>query len=287
MTHPTVTLNTGASMPMLGFGTWQLDDPTAERAVASALEAGYRSIDTSAAYGNERGVGRAIRDSGIARPEIFLTTKVVDREGYDHTIASAHASLERLGVDHVDLFLIHWPFDESMAETWRAMQDLHADGLAAAIGVSNFGIERLNRLLAAATIVPAVNQVELHPRLAQTALRDYCSDRGIVVEAWSPLMQGGELLSHPSITAIAAAHDRSPAQVILRWHLQHGLVAIPRSTSPQHVRTNAALHDFVLSAADLAIIDALDAGRRANPNADPDTYVFTDEVYAHLQSVND
>lgn len=212
---------------------------------------------------------------------------MIDREGYDHTIASAHASLQRLGTDYLDLYLIHWPFDEAMTETWRAMQDLRAAGLVRAIGVSNFGAARLDRLLAEAAVVPAVNQIELHPRFAQTTLRNYCRAQGIIVQSWSPLQQGSELLTHPVIAAVATAHGCSPAQIILRWHVQHGLVVIPRSSSPEHIRANTAIFDFELTTPEMAALDSLDVAQRANPIVDPDSYVFTDEVYERLQAIND
>lgn len=284
---PTVKLNHGGELPMVGSGTWQLDEATAERAVATALQAGYRGVDTAAGYGNERGVGRAVRTSGLPREEVFVTTKVVDREGYRHTVDSCRASLERLDLEWIDLYLIHWPFDAVAAETWRALEDLLEEGLVRAIGVSNYSAARLERLTATARVVPAVNQVELHPFLAQNDLRRYCADRGIAVQSWSPLMQGGELLRNPVVERIAAAHGKSAAQVVLRWHVQHGLCVIPRSTSAAHIRANADLFGFELGADEMRRLDGLNENRRANPVADPETYVFTDETYQRIQAVND
>ncbi|MCU1645486.1 MAG: aldo/keto reductase [Nocardia sp.] len=285
--QPMVTLNNGVEMPVLGVGTWQLAEGVAELVVSEALAVGYRAVDTAAAYGNERGVGRAVRSSGLARSEVFLTTKLVDREGYRHTVESCHASLDRLGVEFLDLYLVHWPFDAVSGETWRALQDLYADGLVRAIGVSNYSAARLDRLIRDAEVVPAVNQIELHPRLTQIDLRKYCAAQGIAVESWSPLMQGGELLDHPVIRSVAEAAGRTAAQVILRWHVQHGLIVIPRSTNPGRLRENAALFDFELSAAQLRVLDGLEENRRASPLADPETYVFSDETYQTLQAMND
>ncbi|WP_460723336.1 aldo/keto reductase [Nocardia heshunensis] len=287
MTDRMLTLNNGIAFPALGFGTWQLRDEVAERAAGEAFAAGYRSVDTAAAYGNERGVGRAVRDSGLDRSELFVTTKLVSREGYSDAVDSCRASLDRLGLEYLDLYLIHWPFDESIAETWRAFEDLYDAGLVRAIGVSNFSQARLEKLLTGARVRPQVNQVELHPRLSQAGMREYCAAQDIQIESWSPLMQGGELLGHPVLTDLAQAHDRTPAQIILRWHLQHGLRVIPRSTTPAHMRANADLFDFELSIADMRAIDALDEQRRANPLADPDAYVFGEDTYRQLRAIND
>ncbi|MEU6391001.1 aldo/keto reductase [Streptomyces sp. NPDC046939] len=270
-TLPTVTLNNGVTMPQLGFGVFQVPDDETTAAVATALEAGYRSIDTAAIYGNERGVGRALAESGIAREELFVTTKLWNADqGYDTTLAAFDASLDKLGLDHVDLYLIHWPTParDLYADTWRALEKLYADGRARAIGVSNFQPAHLERLLAEGSVVPAVNQIELHPGLQQRELRDFHARHGIVTEAWSPLAQGA-VLKDEAVTAIAARHGKSPAQVVLRWHLQIGNVVIPKSVTETRIRENLDVFDFELSADELAALAATDRGLRTGP--DPDT----------------
>ncbi|MEV7324955.1 aldo/keto reductase [Streptomyces sp. NPDC093970] len=268
---PAVTLNNGVTMPQLGFGVFQVPDTETTAAVTGALRAGYRSIDTAAIYGNERGVGQALADSGIARDELFVTTKLWNSEqGYDSTLAAFDASLDRLGLDHVDLYLIHWPTParDLYIDTWRALEKLYADGRTRAIGVSNFQPAHLERLLGAASVVPAVNQVELHPGLQQAALREFHARHGIATEAWSPLAQGA-VLKDETITAIAAAHGRSPAQVVLRWHLQIGNVVIPKSVTDTRIRENFDVFDFELTPQEIEAIGALDRGMRTGP--DPDT----------------
>ncbi|MFF4899106.1 aldo/keto reductase [Streptomyces sp. NPDC001068] len=258
-------------MPQLGFGVFQVPDTETTAAVTGALRAGYRSIDTAAIYGNERGVGQALADSGIARDELFVTTKLWNSEqGYDSTLAAFDASLDRLGLDHVDLYLIHWPTParDLYIDTWRALEKLYADGRTRAIGVSNFQPAHLERLLGAASVVPAVNQVELHPGLQQAALREFHARHGIATEAWSPLAQGA-VLKDETITSIAAAHDRSPAQVVLRWHLQIGNVVIPKSVTDTRIRENFDVFGFELTPQEIEAIGALDRGMRAGP--DPDT----------------
>ncbi|WP_394436427.1 aldo/keto reductase [Streptomyces sp. SGAir0957] len=270
-TIPTVTLNNGVTMPRLGFGVFQVPDEETTAAVASALAAGYRSIDTAAIYGNERGVGRALADSGIARDELFVTTKLWNADqGHDATLAAFDASLDKLGLDHVDLYLIHWPTParDLYADTWRALEKLYADGRARAIGVSNFQPAHLERLLAEGSVVPAVNQIELHPGLQQRELRHFHAKHGIVTEAWSPLAQGA-VLKDEAVTTIAARHGRSPAQVVLRWHLQIGNVVIPKSVTETRIRENLDVFDFELSADELAALAATDRGLRTGP--DPDT----------------
>ncbi|MEU8893608.1 aldo/keto reductase [Streptomyces sp. NPDC048442] len=269
---PTVTLNNGVTMPQLGFGVFQVPDEETTAAVGSALAAGYRSIDTAAVYGNERGVGRAIAASGIPRDELFLTTKLWNADqGYDATLAAFDASLDKLGLDHVDLYLIHWPTPERdlYADTWRAFEKLLADGRTRAIGVSNFQPAHLERLLAGASVVPAVNQIELHPGLQQQELRDVHARHGILTEAWSPLAQGA-VLKDETIVSIAARHGKSPAQVVLRWHLQTGNVVIPKSVTEARIRENLDVFDFVLSEQELEAVGALDRGMRTGP--DPDTF---------------
>ncbi|MEU1619369.1 aldo/keto reductase [Streptomyces sp. NPDC005722] len=270
MTTPTpdITLNNGVTMPQLGFGVFQVPDADTAAAVTSALESGYRSIDTAAVYGNETGVGQALAASGIARDELFVTTKLWNADqGYDSTLAAFDASLAKLGLDHVDLYLIHWPAParDTYLDTWRAFEKLHAEGRARAIGVSNFQPEHLQRLIDDSDVVPAVNQVELHPRLQQAELRAFHARHGIATEAWSPLAQGA-LLKDPVVTGIAGRLGRTPAQVILRWHLQIGNVVIPKSVTPERIRQNIDVFDFTLSDADIAAITALDTGARIGPD---------------------
>ncbi|MEU9150596.1 aldo/keto reductase [Streptomyces sp. NPDC048417] len=268
---PTVALNNGVTMPQLGFGVFQVPDEETTAAVAGALRAGYRSIDTAAIYGNERGVGQALADSGIARDELFITTKLWNADqGYDTTLAAFDASLDRLGLDHVDLYLIHWPTParDLYLDTWRALEKLYADGRTRAIGVSNFQPAHLERLLGAASVVPAVNQIELHPGLQQAELRAFHTRHGIATEAWSPLAQGA-VLKDDAVTTIAAAHGKSPAQVVLRWHLQIGNVVIPKSVTETRIRENFDVFDFELGSQEIDALTALDRGMRTGP--DPDT----------------
>ncbi|MFI6421622.1 aldo/keto reductase [Streptomyces sp. NPDC050842] len=256
-------------MPQLGFGVWQVPDDEAATAVAAALEAGYRSIDTAAIYQNERGTGQAVAASGIPRDELFVTTKVWNSDqGYDATMRAFDASLDKLGLDHVDLYLIHWPLPskDAYVDTYRALEKIHADGRARAIGVSNFLPEHLERLIGETSVVPAVNQIELHPQLQQTASREAHARHGIATEAWSPLGQGKGLLEVPAIVAIARKHERTPAQVVLRWHLQLGNVVIPKSVTPSRIRENIDVFDFTLDPEDLAAIAALDENRRIGPD---------------------
>ncbi len=266
---PFLTLNNGVPMPQLGFGVWQVPDDEAAAAVSTALEAGYRSIDTAAIYQNERGTGQAVAASGIPREELFVTTKLWNSEqGYDATMRAFDASLDKLGLDHVDLYLIHWPLPskDAYVDTYRAFEKIHADGRARAIGVSNFLPEHLERLIGETSVVPAVNQIELHPQLQQTASREAHARHGIATEAWSPLGQGKGLLEVPAIVAIARKHERTPAQVVLRWHLQLGNVVIPKSVTPSRIRENIDVFDFTLDPEDLAAIAALDENRRIGPD---------------------
>jgi diketogulonate reductase-like aldo/keto reductase len=271
VTHqvPTITLNNGVEMPQLGFGVWQVPDDEAERAVATALEAGYRSIDTAAIYGNEGGTGRAIAASGLPREDIFVTTKLWNSEqGYDSTLRAFDASLAKLGLDYVDLYLIHWPLPakDRYIDTYKAFEKLYADGRIRAIGVSNFLPEHLQRLISETSVVPAVNQIELHPHLQQEAARKDHAERGIATEAWSPLGQGKGLLEVPAIVAIAQKHGRTPAQVVLRWHLQLGTIVIPKSVTPSRIKENIEVFDFSLDDEDLAAIAALNEDRRLGPD---------------------
>ncbi|MEU1851355.1 aldo/keto reductase [Streptomyces sp. NPDC019990] len=256
-------------MPQLGFGVWQVPDDEAETAVATALEAGYRSIDTAAIYGNEQGTGKAIAASGLPREELFVTTKLWNTDqGYDATLRAFDTSLEKLGLDFVDLYLIHWPTPERdlYVDTYKALEKLHADGRIRAIGVSNFLPEHLERLIGQTSVIPALNQIELHPHLQQNAPREYHAERGIATEAWSPLGQGKGLLEVPAIVAIAQKHNRTPAQVVLRWHIQLGNVVIPKSVTPSRIKENIEVFDFSLDTEDLAAISALNEDRRLGPD---------------------
>ncbi|MGX1911868.1 aldo/keto reductase [Streptomyces phaeochromogenes] len=256
-------------MPQLGFGVWQVPDDEAERAVATALEAGYRSIDTAAIYGNEKGTGRGLAASGVARKDLFVTTKLWNADqGYDSTLRAFDASLEKLGLDYVDLYLIHWPMPakEKYIDTYKAFEKLYADGRAKSIGVSNFLPEYLEKLIDATSVIPAVNQIELHPHLQQHASREYHAEQGIATEAWSPLGSGKGLLEVPAIVAIAQKHNRTPAQIVLRWHLQLGNVVIPKSVTPSRIKENIDVFDFSLDTEDIAAISALNEDRRVGSN---------------------
>jgi 2,5-diketo-D-gluconate reductase A len=260
MTIPNLTLNNGVEIPQLGFGVFQVPDDETEAAVSEALAAGYRSIDTAAVYGNERGVGRAIAASGIAREELFVTTKLWNADqGRATTRAAYEASLEKLGLDHVDLYLIHWPAPAAgrHVASWEAMEELYAAGSVRAIGVSNFLPEHLQAILDLGGTVPAVNQIELHPALHQAEVTAFGARHGIATEAWSPLAQGA-MLENPVIVAIAERLGRTPAQVILRWHLQQGRIVIPKSVTPARIRANLDLFGFDLTAGDLTAIDDLE-----------------------------
>ncbi|MFK4082796.1 aldo/keto reductase [Kribbella sp. NPDC020789] len=270
---PTVKLNNGVEMPQLGYGVFQVPDEETTQAVSTALEAGYRSIDTAAAYQNEAGVGKALVASGIDRSELFVTTKLWNADqGFDRTLKAFDHSLGLLGLDYLDLYLIHWPTPERdlYVDTWRALEKILADGRVRAIGVSNFQPEHLDRLAEVAGITPAVNQVELHPFLQQHEVRAYGADFGIRTEAWSPLAKGGSLLSDPVIQALATKHERTPAQVVLRWHLQLGNIVIPKSVTPARITENLNVFDFTLSDEDLATITPLDRNERTGPH--PDTF---------------
>jgi 2,5-diketo-D-gluconate reductase A len=273
MTIPTLTLNNGVEMPRLGYGVFQVPPEETAAAVGEALRAGYRSIDTAKAYGNEEGVASAIRESGIPRDELFVTTKLWnDDHGYDAALRACEASLARLGLEQLDLYLIHWPTParDDYAETWRALEKLAADGRARAIGVSNFQPAHLRRLADETGTVPAVNQIELHPYLQQAELRGVHGDLGIATEAWSPLAKGGDLLGEHVVAEIAAKHGRTPAQVVLGWHLRLGNVVIPKSVTPSRIRENLAAPDFGLDTDDLARLSTMERGMRTGPN--PDTF---------------
>lgn len=276
MTVPNVDLIDGTAMPQLGFGVFQVSDDEAERAVRTALENGYRSIDTASAYRNEEGVGRALRASGVPRRELFVTTKLWNNEhGYDNALRACDASLSRLGLDRLDLYLIHWPMPSrgSYLETWRALEKLKEDGRVRSIGVSNFTVETLRRVIDEADVVPAVNQIELHPYFQQDGLRAFHRDHGIHTEAWAPLGQGQGLLDDPALGRIAQNHGRTPAQVVLRWHLQIGNVVIPKSVTPSRIAENIDVFGFELSPDDMKAIGELDKGIRIGP--DPATFELT------------
>ncbi|PTX94428.1 aldo/keto reductase [Opitutus sp. ER46] len=265
----TVPLAHGGGIPWLGLGVWQISgDAATERVVRSAIDLGYRSIDTATIYGNERGVGRAVRASGVPREELFVTTKVWNDDIRTGRVAEAfEASLRALGLDYVDLYLVHWPIRGKVVATWKAVEKLLLTGRVKAIGVSNHMVPHLEELLAEAEVVPAVNQIEFHPYLQSRPLLEYCRGKGIQLEAWSPLMVGGAVLQDPTLTAIAARHRKTIAQVILRWDVQGGIVTIPKTQHQERMAENAAIFDFVLSEEEMAAIDALDRDQRTG--ADP------------------
>ncbi|MFF5010530.1 aldo/keto reductase [Streptomyces phaeochromogenes] len=268
---PVITLNNGVQLPQLGFGTW----PVPADAVTTALEAGYRSIDTAAIYGNEKEIGGAIAASGVPREELFVTSKLWNADqGYDSTLRAFDTSLEKLGLDYVDLYLIHWPLPSRglYLDTWRAFEKLYADGRTKAIGVSNFPVAQLQHLLDEGSVVPAVNQIELHPGFPQAELRAFHAAHGIATEAWSPLGQGKGLLEDPALAALAAKHAKTPAQIVLRWHVQLGHIVIPKSATPARIAENLHVFDFDLDAEDLAVIDTLDTGSRIGE--DPSTWDY-------------
>ncbi|MDR6507105.1 aldo/keto reductase [Arthrobacter oryzae] len=265
---PTVTLNNGVEMPQLGFGVFQVPNDETTAAVTAALAAGYRSIDTAAIYGNEEGTGRALAESGIPRGELFVTSKLwIDDLGYESTLAAFEASVARLGLDYLDLYLIHWPAPETdkYADSWLALEKLLADGRVRAIGVSNFLPDHVQRLIDLGGTVPAVNQVELHPALQQRDAEAFNAAHGIITEAWSPLAQGA-VLGDPAVAAIAVRHGRTPAQVVLRWHLQQGRIVIPKSVTPARIRENLDVFGFTLLDEELAALDSLEREGRTGPH---------------------
>jgi len=269
---PAFKLNDGNSMPQVGLGVWQVPNGEASAAVKEALAAGYRSVDTAAIYGNEEGVGAGLRAARVARKDLFVTTKLWnDRHGYDDAQKAMDESLRKLGLAYVDLYLIHWPVagSDRYLDAWRAMVAMKEDGRARSIGVSNFTQAQLQRLIDETGVVPAVNQVELHPGFAQRELRAFHAEHGIATESWSPLGQGSSL-QHPVIAGIAGRHGKTAAQVVLRWHLQNGLIVIPKSVTPERIRANIDVFDFELSAEDIAAIDGIPEGKRLGP--DPDAF---------------
>jgi 2,5-diketo-D-gluconate reductase A len=272
MTAPTLLLNDGNSIPQIGLGTWPLDDEAVAPVIVTAIEAGYRHIDTAVRYGNERGVGQGIRDSGIRREDLFVTTKLDGPfQGEDRAINGLNESLQRLGLDYVDLLLIHWPLPQrdQYVSTWKTFETLVAAGKVRSIGVSNFKPAHIDRLLAEASIRPAVNQIQLNPRITRPELRAYDSAQKIVTVAWGPLGPGTDLLDDPTVAALAAKYDRTPAQIVLRWQSELGLVAIPKSANRVRLAQNIDIFDFALTRAEIAALSALDTG--AAPRVDSDT----------------
>ncbi len=273
--QPSITLNDGHSIPQVGLGVWRTPQDVADTAVHAALVGGYRHIDTAAIYENEEGVGKGIRSSGVARSEIYVTTKLWNAaQGFDSTLEAFDQSLARLGLDYVDLYLIHWPAPrkDRYVDTWRALIRLKEEGRARSIGVSNFAADHLERIVDETGVVPVLNQIELHPRFQQRALREANAKYGIVTESWSPLGQGA-LLTDPTIAAIAEKHGRTPAQIVIRWHIENELVVIPKSVTPSRIVENFDVFGFRLDAADLAAIAGLDSpDGRIGP--DPATAAF-------------
>lgn len=269
-----ITLNDGARIPQLGYGVWQVPDDQAYTSVGTALEVGYRHIDTAAAYENETGVGRAIRDSGLAREDVYLTTKLWNADhGYDAALRAFDLSLERLGTDYVDLYLIHWPVPEQnlYLETWRALEKINSTGRARSIGVSNFPADALERLVEKSEKRPVINQIELHPYFSQPAMRQLNEKLGIVTEDWSPLGQGGDLLKEPVLARIGEAKGKTPAQVVLRWHLQLGNVVIPKSVTASRMKENFEVFDFELTRDEMDEVTGL---RRDDGRIGPDPSHF-------------
>ena len=268
---PSVTLNNGSTIPQLGFGVFQVPPEDTADVVSKALEVGYRHIDTATGYRNEEGVGQAVRDSGLPREEVFVTTKLPNEEqGAESGLAVFERSLDLLGMDYVDLYLIHWPLPakDLYVETWQMMEKLYAEGRARAIGVSNFQPNHLRRLQNETTVLPAVNQIELHPTFTQAELREVHDRMGIATEAWAPLGKGGDELRIATIVDIADRLGRTPAQVVIRWHLQVGNIAIPKSVTPSRIEENFAVLDFELDDSDVASISALDSDNRIGPHPD-------------------
>jgi 2,5-diketo-D-gluconate reductase A len=278
VTVPSIALNDGHEIPQLGFGVFQIPPPETEAAVAEALEAGYRHIDTAEMYGNERGVGRAVRAAGLDRGEVYITSKL--NNGYhrpDDARREFESTLEALGYDYVDLFLIHWPlptlYDGDFVSTWRTLEEFKADGRARSIGVSNFQVAHLQRLAAESDTVPAVNQIELHPYFQNREVAAFGREHGIATEAWAPIAQG-KVLDDPALIEIAERYGRSVAQVVLRWHIQHGMVVFPKSVTPARIRENFAIFDFELDSVDVETIDALDRGEAGRSGPNPDTFDY-------------
>ena len=269
---PTLTFNDGNTIPQLGYGVWQVEDDVAEKVVRQAFEAGFRHIDTAKIYGNESGVGRAIASSGLSAEEIFITTKLWNADqGYESTLAAFEESMDRLGLESLDLYLIHWqqPKQDKFVDTWKALIELKKRGRVKSIGVSNFTVEGLQRIIDETGVVPAINQVELHPFFNQAELRAFNASKGILTQAWSPLGQGGELLENATVAEIAAKHDATPAQVVIAWHLAIGNVVIPKSVTESRIQENFAALSVTLDAADVEAINGLDRGAEGRIGPDP------------------
>jgi 2,5-diketo-D-gluconate reductase A len=272
MPAPALALNNGHSIPQIGLGTWPLKDDEVAPVIVAAVEAGYRHIDTAARYGNERGVGKGIRDCGIPREELFVTTKLDGQfQGDDRAVAGLDESLARLGLEYVDLLLIHWPLPQrdQFVSTWKTFERLAAAGKARSIGVSNFKPAHIDRLLAETTVRPAVNQIQLNPYVTRPEQRAYDSAQGIVTVSWGPLAPGSDLLASPTLATLAAKYGKTPGQIVLRWHVELGLVAIPKSANPARIAQNIDIFDFALTADEVDAITALDTG--AHPGVDSDT----------------
>jgi 2,5-diketo-D-gluconate reductase A len=270
---PNIRLNNGVEIPQFGFGVFQVPPEDTAQVVRDAFAAGYRHVDTAEMYENEEGVGKAVADSGLSRNEVFVTSKLNnDAHGRDKALAAFDQTLQRLGFDHVDLFLVHWPRpkEDRYVETWKAFEEIAASGRARAIGVSNFTVANLERLAAETGTVPAVNQIELHPYLTQTELRAYHDEHGIATEAWSPIAQAGELLDDFTLRGISEKYGKTPAQVVLRWHVQLGNIVFPKSTRPERMRENIDVFDFALDADEVDAISALNRDERTGP--DPDRF---------------
>jgi 2,5-diketo-D-gluconate reductase A len=278
VTVPAIALNDGKTIPQLGFGVFQIPPPETERAVVSALDTGYRHIDTAEMYGNEHGVGEAVRAAGLDRGEIYITSKL--NNGYHRPDEARRAfarTLELLGYDYVDLFLIHWPlptlYDGDFVSTWHTLEEFKADGRARSIGVSNFQVAHLERLAAESNVVPAVNQIELNPYFRNHEVVEYGLEHGIATEAWAPIGQG-RVLDDPTLLEIAGRYGKSVAQVVLRWQLQHDNIVFPKSVNPERIRENFAVFDFALEPDDMEIIDALDRGEAGRNGPNPDTFAY-------------
>jgi 2,5-diketo-D-gluconate reductase A len=273
-TVPNLILNNGVEIPQLGFGVFLVEPEETRRAVITALEVGYRHIDTAQMYGNEKEVGQAIAEFGLDRSEVFVTSKLNNNKiGFDAALTAVDGSLDALGIEQIDLFLIHWPLAtvRDFVETWKAFERIYADGRARAIGVSNFQVAHLERLLGETDIVPAVNQIEAHPYLTQEGLLAFNAEHGIATEAWSPLGRGA-VLEDPVIVKIAKEHNKSPAQAVLRWHVQHGNIIFPKSVTPARVRENFEIFDFELSTDEMDQVSGLNRDQRIGP--DPDTFAM-------------
>jgi len=267
---PNIRLNNGIEMPQFGLGVFKMTEgPEVESSVLSALEMGYRGIDTAAGYRNESGVGRAVKASGLKREDLFITTKLGNGDhGYDAALKAFEASMELLDIGYLDLYLIHWPLPmyDRYVETWKAFIKLYEEKRIRAIGVSNFEPAHLERIITETNVTPAVNQVEYHPYLTQNVLRDFCDKHGIVIEAWSPLMRGGDILDDEIIKRLASKYAKTPAQIVLRWDIDKGVVTIPKSVHPERIRENMDIFDFTLDKGDIAAIDSLNRDARIGPD---------------------